>query len=75
MNFLKRFQFNRSTHTSEQQASLPLEVGSAIDAFISLEEIVPDMDSLELLASAWGMPYAAPTKADTAPTEADEKAD
>lgn len=69
MNFLKRFQFNRPANTSKQQASFPLEVGSAIDAFVSLEEIVPDMDSLELLASAWGMPYPADAKSDV------EKAD
>ncbi|MBW4421963.1 MAG: hypothetical protein KME13_22565 [Myxacorys californica WJT36-NPBG1] len=34
-----------------------IEVAGAIDAFVSLEDVVPDADWAEVLAAAWGMPY------------------
>lgn len=33
-----------------------LEVASAIDAFVSLEDVAPDADWAEVLAAAWGVP-------------------
>jgi hypothetical protein len=33
------------------------EVAGAIDAFVSLEEIAPHLDWMEVLAATWGMPY------------------
>lgn len=58
MSILKRF-FNNNSNASEQQAISPLEVGGAIDAFISLEEIAPDVDWTDALAASWGLPYTA----------------
>jgi hypothetical protein len=44
-----------------QPAATPaveFEVGTGLDAFISLEDLVPGGHWQELLADAWGVPYS-----------------
>lgn len=38
------------------------EVAGAIDAFVSLEEIAPNLDWMEVLAATWGVPYPTSTE-------------
>jgi hypothetical protein len=40
----------------ETESPTVTEVAGAIDAFVSLEEIAPDLDWMEALAATWGMP-------------------
>jgi hypothetical protein len=40
-------------------AAVEFEVGSGLDAFVSLEELAPGTQWQELLADAWGVPYSA----------------
>lgn len=39
---------------------LGLEVAGAFDAFVSLEEIAPDADWVDVLAESWGLPSPSP---------------
>lgn len=34
-----------------------LEAGGMLDAFVSLEEISPELDWTEAIADAWGIPH------------------
>jgi len=37
-----------------------LEVCGLMDDFLSIEEIAPGVDPLEILAASWGIPYETP---------------
>lgn len=39
------------------------EVGGMFDAFVSLEEISPELDWMEAIADSWGIPYTATSEA------------
>ncbi|MBD1844180.1 hypothetical protein H6F89_12375 [Cyanobacteria bacterium FACHB-63] len=39
------------------------EVGGMFDAFVSLEEISPELDWMETIADSWGIPYNATSAA------------
>ncbi len=39
------------------------EVGGMFDAFVSLEEIAPDLDWMEVIADSWGIPHSSETTA------------
>lgn len=39
------------------------EVGGMFDAFVSLEEISPELDWMEAIADSWGIPYDATLEA------------
>jgi hypothetical protein len=40
-------------------ATVEFEVGTGLDAFMSLEDLAPGTNWQELLADAWGVPYNA----------------
>jgi hypothetical protein len=40
-------------------ATVEFEVGTGLDAFMSLEDLAPGANWQELLADAWGVPYNA----------------
>jgi DNA-binding transcriptional regulator YdaS (Cro superfamily) len=46
--------------TRELYDAATLEVAVAFDAFVSLEELVPDLDWEDALVSAWGIPAIDP---------------
>lgn len=50
----KRNRFN-------SQPVCEIEVAGAFDAFVSLEDISPSLDWMEVLAASWGVPYCPTT--------------
>jgi hypothetical protein len=41
---------------SNLRPQVEFEVAGAFDAFVSLEEIAPNLDWMEVLAESWGLP-------------------
>ena len=53
-------QFQDSENSPKVQAID--EVGGVFDAFISLEEISPELDWMEAIADSWGIPHESTSK-------------
>ncbi len=59
--FMQFSSFHGSEATPKAQAGD--EVGGMFDAFVSLEEISPELDWMEAIADSWGIPYEATVEA------------
>lgn len=57
MNFLSE-PLPKQDHFKAQPVC-EIEVAGAFDAFVSLEEISPNLEWMEVLAASWGVPYCA----------------
>jgi hypothetical protein len=43
-------------HIPVRSQDFELEVAGAFDAFVSLEDIAPNLDWMEVIAASWGVP-------------------
>lgn len=60
---LKIFSMQSSNSEATPKAQAADEVGGMFDAFVSLEEISPELDWMETIADSWGIPHDATVKA------------